>query len=212
MTAQVVYAEQGTEEWRKARAGSLGASDVADALAKTSKGYAASRSNVMARLIIERLTGEPVETYQSAAMEWGLATEDEARLAYSWSQDVAVEEVGLIRHPRILGTHASPDGLIASDGLVEIKCPNSATHLKALEGEQPEGKYITQIQWQLAVTGRQWCDLASYDPRMPEPMQLHIQRFERDDARIAELERDVQEFLDELDARIAKLMEMYGDG
>lgn len=200
---------QGTPEWRAARCGSLGASQVADALAKTKTGWGASRANIMASMVAERLTGEPQETYTNAAMQWGSNKEPEARAAYAFQMDVDVAEVGLIRHPSITGTHASPDGLVGDDGLVEIKCPNTATHIETLTAQRVAGKYVTQIQWQLACTGRAWCDFVSFDPRMPGDMSLFVQRVHRDDAMIAELERDVRDFLTEVDAKVAQLEALY---
>lgn len=200
---------QGTPEWRSARCGSLGASQVADALAKTKTGWGASRANVLATLVAERLTGEPQESFTSAAMAWGTEKEPDARAAYAFETDVDVVEVGLVRHPCIPGTHASPDGLVGDDGLVEIKCPNTATHIETLTTQRVSGRYVTQIQWQLACTGRKWCDFVSFDPRMPADMSLFVQRVHRDDAAIAELERDVCDFLAELDAKVGQLEALY---
>src|SRR5690606_22234449 len=171
MTEQIV---QRSEEWFAARCGSLGASRVADALARTKSGWGASRANLMAELIAERLTGVPAERFQSAAMLHGIETEAEARAAYAFHRDVDVVEVGLIRHPSIAWTHASPDGLVGDDGLVEIKAPNTSTHLDTLLGAPIPSKYITQVMWQLACTGRQWCDWVSYDNRVPAAMRLFV--------------------------------------
>lgn len=200
---------QGSPEWLAARAGSLGASEVPDAIAKTKTGWGASRANVMAAKITERLTGKPAETYTNAAMQWGTQTEPDARAAYEFMRDVDVELVGLVKHPTIAGSHASPDGLVGSDGLIEIKCPNSATHIETLLNQEVSGRYVTQIQWQLACTGRQWCDFISFDPRMPASMQLYVQRVERDQARIDELEDIVRGFITELEAKIKDLRDTY---
>lgn len=197
---------QGTPEWRSARAGSLGASQVAEALSRVkSGGWGAGRANVMAQLLTERLTGTPSDCFVNAAMQHGTDTEPQARSLYSFAQDVDVVEVGLVRHPTIKGTHASPDGLVGRDGLVEIKCPTSATHLDTLLGASVPGKYVTQMMWQMACTGRQFCDFVSYDPRMPVDLQLFICRVPRDDAMVAELEAEVRAFLTELDAKIGQL-------
>jgi putative phage-type endonuclease len=202
--------EQGTEAWRQARCGSLGASSVHDALARTKTGWGAGRANALARLVAERLTGVPQDSYTNAAMLHGVETEPEARAAYQFEAGVLVKQVGLIRHPTIVGTHASPDGMVGDDGLVELKCPNTATHLETLLGAPVPAKYITQCQWQMACTGRSWCDWGSYDNRLPERMQLHIRRVHRDDRHIAELEAQVREFLAELDAKLAALTSRYG--
>ena len=200
---------QGSAEWLAARAGSLGASQVAEALAKTKSGWGSGRANVMASLIAERLTGKPAETYSNAAMQWGTATEPDARAAYEFMRDVDVELVGIAKHPTIAGSHASPDGLVGDDGLIEIKCPHTATHIETLLGASVPGKHFTQMQWQMACTGRKWCDYVSFDPRLPDTMQLWIKRVDRDDKVIAELEEQVSEFLSELDAKVAALRSKY---
>jgi putative phage-type endonuclease len=202
--------EQGTEAWRQARCGSLGASSVSDAGARIKTGWAASRANVMARLVLERLTGIPQDNYTNAAMQHGIATEPEARAAYQFETMAPVALVGLVKHPSIAGTHASPDGLVADDGLIEIKCPQPATHLDTLLGQYVSGKYVHQMQWQMACTGRAWCDFVSYSPAFPDPMRLYVQRVSRDDMKIAELEAQVREFLAELDAKLAALTSRYG--
>ena len=200
---------QGTPEWIAARVGSLGASRVAEALARTKAGYAATRANLLSELVVERLTGQPAEHFVTPAMAWGTEKEPEARAAYAFRFDRDVDLVGLVPHPTISGTHASPDGLIADDGLIEIKCPSTATHIETLLGGQIPGKYVTQIEWQMACTGRSWCDFASFDPRLPEEMRLFVKRFARDDKRIAEMEEQVREFLFELDTTVRRLSERY---
>jgi putative phage-type endonuclease len=200
---------QGTDAWRLARCGSLGASRVSDAIARIKSGWGASRANLMAELVVERLTGIPSEGYQNAAMIWGTQTEPEARTAYEFRTDNTVVQVGLIRHPTIEGTHASPDGLIGDNGMLELKCPQSSTHLSYLLGESIPEKYITQCQWQMCCSGRKWVDLCSYDPRYPEAMRLFIKRIHRDRGRIAELETMVAEFLDELSLKVHTLNALY---
>lgn len=201
---------QGSPEWFAARLGRVTASRVADVVAKTKSGPSASRANYLAQLVAERLSGEAQESFSSAAMQWGTDMEPEARLAYVFRTDALVEEVGFVPHPLIEMAGASPDGLVGADGLVEIKCPNTAMHIDTLVGRAVPGKYVTQIQWQLACTGRAWCDFVSFDPRMPEEMRLFVQRVERDDARIAELEGEVIAFLADLDATVASLTALYG--
>lgn len=190
---------QGSEEWLRARAGSLGASQVHDAINKLkSGGWAASRKNVLAQMVAERLTGEPTETFTSGPMQWGKDTEPQARAAYGFLRGVEVEETGLVKHPHIKGTHASPDGLVVETGLLEIKCPNTAQHIDFLRSQKIKVEYITQIQWQLACTNREWCDFVSFDPRMPVDLQMSVKRVARDDAFIAETEALVEQFLDEV--------------
>lgn len=200
---------QGSEAWKQARLGRVTASRVAEVVARTKTGWGASRANLMAQLIAERLTGEPQESYSNAAMQWGTDHEGDAIAAYSFRHDAEVTAVGFVQHPLIAMSGASPDGLIGGAGLVEIKAPLTATHIDTLLGEAVPGKYVTQIQWQLACTGRAWCDFASFDPRLPESMRLFVRRVERDDALIAVLERDVREFLGELDATVAELLAKY---
>lgn len=201
---------QGSSEWHALRIGKVTASRVADVVAKTKSGWGASRANYMAELIAERLTGKPAEQFTNAAMAWGTEKEPDARAAYEFFRDASVIEVGFIEHPSIAMTGASPDGLVSVDGLVEIKCPLSATHLETLLTQSVPSKYITQMQWQMACTGRTWCDFASFDPRLPESMSLFVKRVDRDDKLIAELERDVSAFLAELADKISRLNAIYG--
>jgi putative phage-type endonuclease len=200
---------QGTPEWFAARLGKVTASKVSDVIAKTKTGWGASRANYAAQLVAERLTGKPQESFSNAAMQWGTETEPEARRAYCFRQDVDTDECGFFDHPTIAMSGASPDGLVGEDGLVEIKCPNTATHIATLLGGTVPEKYRTQMLWQMACTGRQWCDFASYDPRLPESMRLFVQRVERDDAEIARLEAFVIDFLGEVETTVARLRELY---
>lgn len=202
---------QGSDEWKALRLGKVTASRVADIVAKTKSGYSTSRANYAAQLIAERLTGTPAETFTNAAMQHGTETEPEARAAYEFYQGVTVEEVAFIPHPQIDQAGCSPDGLVGGDGLVEIKCPNTATHLDTLIGQTVPAKYETQMQFQMACTGRSYCDFVSYDPRMPENMRLFIKRVPRDDKRIKELESEIASFLLELAVKLSQLNSLYGD-
>lgn len=200
---------QGSPEWFAQRLGKVTASRVADVCAKIKSGWGASRANYMAELVAERLTGVTAASYTNAAMQWGKDTEPHARAAYEFRTDCAVNEIGFVDHPKIEMCGASPDGLISEAGLLEIKCPSTATHIDTLIGKTVDDKYIVQMQWQLACTGRKWCDFVSFDPRMPETMRLYVQRFLRDDKRIEELTGMVTEFLAELDAKVSKLKQLY---
>ena len=204
--------EQGTPEWHALRLGKVTASRVADVVAKTKTGWGASRANYAAELIAERLTGETADRFTNAAMRWGTEKEPDARAAYEFYMDVTVDQIAFVDHPSIAMTGASPDGLVGPDGLVEIKCPNTATHLETLLGQTVPAKYVTQIQWQMACAGREWCDFVSYDPRLPESMRLFWRRVERSDELIAELEKEVAAFLTEIDAKVAKLRAIYEPG
>ena len=201
--------DQGTDAWLRERAGKVTASRIADLMAMTKTGPGASRKNYMAQLITERLTGEPTPGFTSAAMEWGTATEPQARDAYRFLTFASVEETGFVTHPHIPEAGASPDGLVGADGLIEIKCPNTATHLETLESEKVADKYAKQMQWQMACTGRAWCDYMSFDPRLPEPMQSIIIRVDRDDEAIAQIEEAVRAFLAELAERVDTLKAKY---
>lgn len=200
---------QGSDEWKALRLGKVTASRVADVVARTKTGPAASRKNYAAQLIAERLTGVVVAGFQSKEMQHGTETEPQARAAYAFYADADVEQVDFIPHPQIPMTGASPDGLVGADGLVEFKCPNTATHIETLLGAPIAAEYITQMQWQMACTGRQWCDFVSFDPRMPGNMQIFIQRVPRDDKRIAELEEAVAAFLAEISLKVAALQDRY---
>ena len=137
-------------------------------------------------------------------MAWGTEQEPFARAAYEAQKGVMVDQVAFINHPTIEMAGASPDGLVGDDGLVEIKCPMSHTHLESLLGGLDD-QYKVQVQWQMACTGRKWTDLCSFDPRFPAELQLVIKRFERDDAFIATLEEEVIKFLKELDDKLNKV-------
>jgi len=201
--------EQRSAEWFQARLGKVTASRIADLMARTKSGYSTSRANYMAELIAERLTGKKGDSYQNAAMQWGTEQEPAARAAYETLTGVLVEEVGFVPHPIIPNAGASPDGLVNDDGLVEIKCPFTATHLDFLTtGDVPE-KYILQMQWQMACTSRRWCDYVSFDPRLPERMAIHMFRVFRDDTIIHKIETEIQIFLSELDSKLFNLIKMF---
>ncbi len=201
--------EQGTTEWHAQRLGKLTASKMADALARTKTGWGASRANLMAGLVAERLTGVPQVTYTNAAMQWGVDTEPQAKAAYEFKCDIDILPAGFVDHPEIEMSGASPDGYVGKDGLIEIKCPNIATHIDTLLGADIDGRYVKQMQWQMACTGRVWCDFASFDPRLPPEMQLHIRRVYRDDKLIAEMEKEGAVFLEEVSERVQRLQSIY---
>jgi putative phage-type endonuclease len=199
--------EQRSPEWFAARCGSLGASQIADAVAtlKDNKTPAATSANLVAKMVIERLTGVQEDRFKSGPMQWGIDNEEGARRAYEWDTGDFVIEAGLYKHPTITGSHASPDGLVDDDGLIEIKCPNSATHITTLKTGTVATQYVYQMQWQMACTGRQWCDFVSFDPRFPENLQLFVKRFKRDDNLLSELEDKVLAFLTRVDADLEAL-------
>lgn len=204
--------EQRTDEWFSARLGCVTASRTADVMAKTKSGYSASRANYMAQLITERLTGQPAEGFSSAAMQWGTDTEPQARMAYELMTGETVQETGFVMHPSIKFFGASPDGLVGSDGLLEIKCPNTSTHIDTLLADKVPSKYLTQMHVQMICTGRNWCDFVSFDPRLPGDMSFWMQRVHRDDAFCKEIEAEVSSFLDELGTKIQQLRSKFGVG
>ncbi len=198
---------QGSPEWHQLRCGKVTASRVADVVAqnraKTSWGK--SRDTYMGELIAERLSGIPAESYTNAVMERGKEVEADARAAYEFFRDTPIVQVGFVAHPILKQAGASPDGLVGDDGLVEFKCPNTATHIDTVIRKKIDGRYLTQMQWQMACTERQWCDFVSYDPRLPAGLRMHAQRVKRDDERIAELTTMVEQFLRDMDAKIEQL-------
>lgn len=202
--------EQRSPEWFEARLGKVTASCIAKVMARLKSGQpSADRENYAAQLMAERLTGMQQDSFTNAAMQWGTETEPQARAAYEFLTGLEVLEIGFVDHPRIAMSGASPDGLVGDKGLVEIKCPITKTHFETLEGAPIPDKYIKQMQWQMACADRQWCDFASYDPRVPESMKLHVTRVNRDDALISEIEAEVAAFLDEIDRRVADLRARY---
>jgi putative phage-type endonuclease len=200
--------EQGTPEWFAQRLGKVTASRIADIMAKTKTGVSASRGNYLAQLVAERLTGQSADTFKSGAMQHGTETEPQARMVYEAETGQIVTEVAMINHPTIKMSGASPDGFVGTDGLVEIKCPNTSTHIASLMADKAPSGYIPQMQWQMACTGRAWCDFVSFDPRMPEDMQLLIKRVPRDEALIAEYEAEVIKFLAEVQETVDKLIQL----
>lgn len=201
--------EQRSPEWFAARLGKVTASRVSDIMAKTKTGPSASRANYAAQIVAERLTGKGEASFSNAAMQWGTDNEADARVAYVFWNDADVTEVGFVDHPHICMAGASPDGMVDADGLVEIKCPNTATHIETLLGSTVPGKYATQMQWQMACTGRAWCDFVSFDPRLPESMRLFVKRVPRCEATIATLEAEVVAFLDDVRQTVDRLRAEY---
>jgi putative phage-type endonuclease len=198
--------EQGTPEWHELRRGKVTASRVADILAKTKTGPSASRQNYLIELALQRTTKTIEPSYTNAAMEWGTATEPQARVAYEVATNNFVDQVAFVDHPTIKWFGCSPDGLVGKDGLLEIKCPNSATHWEYFKAKEPPKKYFIQMQAQMAVTGTKWCDFVSFDPRMPERSQLLVVKVPRDPEFILQMEAEIQIFLNEVEAEV-NLME-----
>lgn len=196
---------QGSDEWKKARLGKVTASRVADVLAKTKTGYSTSRQNYAIELALERITGTRVETFTNAAMQRGTEQEPIARAVYESRTGNLVEEVGIIDHPTLPMCAASPDGLVDDDGMVEIKNPNSATHLRTLLSKKADPQYLPQMYWQMACSGRKWVEFVSFDSRMPEHAKFFMVRVPRDEAVIAEIEAEVSKFLKEVDEVVQQI-------
>ena len=199
------FSAQGSFEWHQARLGCVTASRVADVVSRTRSGYGAARQAYMRQLVAERLTGVPTAIVPTSAMSWGLEMEDYAVEAYEDVTGFVTQAVGFLRHSSLACAGASPDRLVGDVGLLEIKCPTTVTHIDTLLSGDPAGRHVLQMQWQLACSGRQWCDFVSYDPRLPEAYACFITRIARDDAMIAQLEAEVGIFLDEVERKLGAL-------
>jgi putative phage-type endonuclease len=206
---KIIDVEQGSAEWHAARCGRVTASRIADIVRKTKTGISKMRQTYAGELIAERLSGVQESSFTSPAMQWGKETEAKARATYAFMHDAEVMKVGLVVHPKIDMAAASPDSLVGQDGMLEVKCPQSATHIATLLGAEIDPDYYKQMQWGLACTERQWCDFVSFDPRMPGHMALYTQRIVRDQALIDELTAAVIAFLGEVDKTIAALAAKY---
>ena len=205
--------EQRSPEWHQARLGKVTASRIAEVMVQGRSGQPSkTRRAYMVQLIRERLTGVPTEGFTSRAMEQGTEREPEARSFYSLICDEETALAGFIEHPSIPMAGASPDLLVGTDGLAEFKCPESHTHFDTLMGATIPRKYTDQMQWQLACTGRDWCDWVSFDPTMPPKMQMHTVRVEADAYRIKSLESYVENFLLELDTELNKARKRFDLG
>ena len=189
--------QQGTDEWHQIRLGKVTASRVADVMSKVKSGESAGRKNYKMDLVVERLTNIPTSSFSNSAMAWGTETEPLARMAYEAFKGVFVNQVAFVEHPTIEWFGCSPDGTI-EDGLIEIKCPNTSTHIDYLLAGVPPSKYIPQMQTQMACTGAKWCDFVSFDPRLPSELQLFVVRLDRDEDYIQHIETEVKRFLEEV--------------
>jgi putative phage-type endonuclease len=208
--------EQRTDEWYAARLGKVTASSLYKVLAKTKTGYGADRANYMTQLVLERVSQFKADSYINAAMQWGIDQEPFARAAYEASRGVLVEEVAFLPHPTIEMAGASPDGLVSTDGMVEIKCPEIKTTMEswlqsAVGEDYIESKYRAQMQWQMRCADRAWCDYVIFDSRMPPKAQLLVTRVQRDDEWLKKTEQEVIKFLDETAAKTAAFRKAIGE-
>jgi putative phage-type endonuclease len=199
--------DQRSPEWFQLRAGKLTASRAADMMAtlKSSK-EAAARRDLRLQLVCERLTQRSAERdYQNEDMLRGIELEPVALALTELRLDRLIQPVGFIEHDVLLAG-CSPDGIVGDfEGLVEIKCPKSATHLSYLRAGVVPPDYLFQIVHQLWITGAQWCEFVSYDDRFPEPLQMFHVKHLRDDAEIDAYELLVRQFLREVDAEVETL-------
>ena len=191
--------EQRTEEWFNARLGKVTASRLNDILSTIKTGESSYKRNYRIQLVTERLTGKPTQIFVNSAMQHGIDTEDEAKSAYIFDYN-AVEDIGFVDHPSIDMSGASPDGLVGDEGMIEIKCPQPTTHTETLLSQKIPKKYEAQMLWQLAcMPNRKWVDFVSYCPSFPQGLNIFVKRFDRDNDRIALIEKQVQEFLTEVE-------------
>lgn len=193
-----ILLEQGSPEWKAFKLGKVSASRMSDVMAKTKTGYSASRTNYMTQLLCERLTGKSEDFFVTEPMRRGTEMEPVARGCYEAKTGVMVDIAGCFVHDDMESLIASPDGLVSTDGLVEIKNPNTATHIDFMRTEKPKGEYQWQMLCQMECTGRAWCDFVSFDDRMPTQLQYACTRFHRDDKRIQEMLAEVKAFIAEL--------------
>lgn len=203
--------EQGTPEYKEARAGKVTASRIGDVLAKPRRGQQESttRRNYLAQVACEIMTGKSAEReFQTYDMKRGIELEPRARVEYEMRRNVTVRKVGFVEHPRITRAGCSPDGMVGDEGLVQFKCPIPAVHFEYIEawkvGKVPT-EYYAQVQFELGCTGRQWSDFVSYNEQMADHLQLIVIRCRRDDEYIGQLEQEVERFLQDVDAQIARL-------
>lgn len=192
--------EQRTEEWYSERLGKVTASKVHDVVNRLkSGGYSAARDKYMMELLCERLSGKSPEFFTSKAMQRGIDLEPVAKMAYWMKTGKEVSDVGFVPHPRLKNVGASPDGMVLTTGLIEIKCPETHTHVRFLMNQEIDPQYLSQMHLQMGCTGRQWCDFVSFDDRLPEPLQLGIKRVKRDPEILKKMYAEIRKFLSELE-------------
>lgn len=206
MEANNIYVEQGSDEWHELRLGRATASKFGVIMA--GEKYAQYK-NYRADIVTERLTGNRNDFYKSKEMQWGTDHEPDAALEYWLRENQPTETCGFFAHKTLMAG-ASPDRLVGDDGLLEIKCPNTATHIETLRKQKVPNQYIWQVMGQLWLTGRKWCDFVSYDPRLPDNASYFCIRVERDEEKIRQLEMEVKSFLDSVDTEIAFITNYRG--
>ena len=198
------FLEQGSDEWRIAKLGHVSGSNIATVMQK-GRGDAPSKSrqSFVEKIVAERYSQKIEEGgYTNEYMEWGTQTEPQARQAYEVAYNIFVDKTGFWRHPTIKWLGCSPDGLVGNDGLIEIKCPKTSTHLNYVLNDEIPSAYYLQMQCQMWVTNREWCDFVSFDPRIPEKNRLFVKRCHRSNDTIADMELAVLVFLAEVETRL----------
>ena len=196
---KIIDCIQGSPEWYAVKCGKVSASHFAEAMAG---GTGATRTKLMIKLIAERMTGLTEETYSNKTMDRGLEIEPLAREYYEELNDCPVRQVGFIERDKDIG--ASPDGLVGEDGMLEIKCPFPSTHIKYVLADKMPAEYVKQVQGQLWVAERKWCDFVSFDHRVIQ-RPYFCKRVYRDDEFIKELQIKIYVFLADMKAIMEKL-------
>ena len=203
---------QGTPEWRQARCGKITSSCFGKVMTRgrgKDAAWGQTAFTYMMDVLGERLSGNPGDEISSKYLEWGHIHEPTARALYTWRIGQPVTLTGFVPHPEMDGVGGSPDGLVGDDGVMEIKCPYTVrTHLETIyENEINDKDYQWQVQGNLWVTGRKWLDFVSFQPSVPEELQLHVIRVTRDEDMIEELDERVRRFGDMLSSRLKKIQE-----
>lgn len=204
--------KQGTPEWFAARCGKVTSSCFGKVMTKgrsKSATWGQMALSYMFEVLGERLTGNPADEIKSKYLDWGHEHEPTARSLYGWIHGETIKLVGFVEHPEIEGVGGSPDGLIGDDGVAEIKCPYTPRkHLETIyQNEIVDKDYLWQCQGNMWVTGRKWLDFISFHPNVPDELQLHVIRIERDEDMIEELEERVVRFVEQIAVRESKIKE-----
>jgi hypothetical protein len=197
--------EQGTEFWKQLRSGLVTASRCGEMISTTKRGESAKRRDYRTELVCEILTRQPYPHVVTKEMQWGTEQEPFARAAYELERDVLVETCGFVLHPDISRFGCSPDGFVGDDGLLQIKCPTTFTHLTWMMAQTVPLEHMPQMLAEMSCTGRSWCDFMSYDPRLPAPLQRFICRYERNEQFVSTIEAEVVKFNSEIANYISQL-------
>jgi hypothetical protein len=200
---------QGSDEWLHARHGYLTGSRAADMLSTIRSGEAAARRECKGQLVSEIVTQLPVtDTFVNQAMSWGIEQQQYGVRAYE-VRGALVQSSGFLRSHTVRAG-CSLDGHVGDfDGIIEVKCPKSTTHARLLQEHTLGSRYLPQVLHNLWITGAQWCDWMSYDPRFPPHLRLHVIRVPRDESSIADYEQKALAFLREVDEEVHALQRRH---